>query len=477
MAEGNFSQTAIMDQNLQMHKHLEAKAATNKTNSGGPKSGHNTHNNNKKKLIPFPMTRSKSCNIDESTPLFVSTTTAGRQSFSSMLSFSSSQQQLQACPTTTQSKNTIRFQVVVWYIGKIDMVQGRVPMTFRVTLFWNDRSDEVDDEFETESVSSKGSGAVWKMQGRQRAFQQEIMKETNANNATTLVREIPVPAVSILNVVSFDIVGSPEVSMLREDTKLMRWTCMYKATLVQEHWRVDSFPHDDHDIALKLAILTNRLGGQEWDRNVWELSLATEQDSQGSTRIPHGLVVDQMTIPEFMFDKDQGLLFDFVPLNHGQVGGGGLETKSDVCLEVKLTVLRDSGYYDNNIIPLVALLNLVAISTLFLEPIDFFQRALLTLNIAFVEIGIRMTTDSHLPKVGYQIKLQKILNEYFCGLLLLVLEGNLVYELHRAGSKHTIYVDACAAILALAHNIYTISYYYMDAHNAAAKLRGKSRDG
>ena len=98
-------------------------------------------------------------------------------------------------------------------------------------------------------------------------------------------------------------------------------------------------------------------------------------------------------------------------------------------------MLRESGYYDNNIIPLVALLNLVAISTLFLEPIDFFQRALLTLNIAFAEIGIRMTTDSHLPNVSYQSRLQKMLNEFFCGLLLLVLEGNLVYELHRGGSN------------------------------------------
>jgi hypothetical protein len=119
----------------------------------------------------------------------------------------------------------------------------------------------------------------------------------------------------------------------------------------------------------------------------------------------------------------------------------------------------------------------VAISTLFLEPVDFFQRALLTLNIAFVEIGIRMTTDSHLPNVSYQIKMQKILNEYFCGLLLLVLEGNLVYEMHRAGSqKHTIYVDTFAAIVALVHNGYTILFYYMDAHKAKVKLYNKSKD-
>ena len=107
--------------------------------------------------------------LDESTPLFVSTD--GRQSCNSMLSFSSSQQML----IPTESKKTIRFQVVVWYIGRINMVQRRVPMTFCVNLFWSDRSGEtlmtsgVDDSMETASFSSKGPAAVWQMQGRQRA--------------------------------------------------------------------------------------------------------------------------------------------------------------------------------------------------------------------------------------------------------------------------------------------------------------------
>mgnify|MGYP002810450642 CR=1 FL=1 len=39
------------------------------------------------------------------------------------------------------------------------------------------------------------------------------------------------------------------------------------------------------------------------------------------------------------------------------------------------------------------------------------------MNIAFVEIGIRMTADSHLPSVGYEIRLQRILNEFFCVLM------------------------------------------------------------
>ena len=74
--------------------------------------------------------------------------------------------------------------------------------------------------------------------------------------------------------------------------------------------------------------------------------------------------------------------------------------------------------------------------------------------------------------------MQKILNEYFCWVLLGVFEGNLVYLMHRAGSPqpHIIYVDLCFALLALAHNAYTIFYYYSDAYNAKAKLYGKYKE-
>ncbi|KAG7343588.1 hypothetical protein IV203_021533 [Nitzschia inconspicua] len=95
----------------------------------------------------------------------------------------------------------------------------------------------------------------------------------------------------------------------------------------------------------------------------------------------------------------------------------------DYFLRVSVTVLRESGYYDQNIVPLVALLNVVAVSVLTFQDSDFFYRALITLNIAFVEMSIRMTAASHLPSVGYQIRLQRILNEWFVILMMLLLEG------------------------------------------------------
>jgi hypothetical protein len=84
------------------------------------------------------------------------------------------------------------------------------------------------------------------------------------------------------------------------------------------------------------------------------------------------------------------------------------------------------GYYDKNIMPLLSCLNLVSISILTLDADSYFQRGLMSLNIAFVEVGLRMSLDSHLPSVGYQIKLQRILNFFFYSILSIVLESSVL---------------------------------------------------
>lgn len=77
---------------------------------------------------------------------------------------------------TESQDNTIRFQVVVWHIGQIDMVQGRVPIPFRVTVFWNAPPDDLDTPTD-EAVSQTGSQKsqyAWRMLGRQQAFQTDV---------------------------------------------------------------------------------------------------------------------------------------------------------------------------------------------------------------------------------------------------------------------------------------------------------------
>lgn len=83
---------------------------------------------------------------------------------------------------------------------------------------------------------------------------------------------------------------------------------------------------------------------------------------------------------------------------------------------------------------------------------------------------MRMTTDSKLPTAFYQIKIQRILNEYFFGLLFLVLESLLVYELNEWGFRNTVLVDRLAALAVFSHNLFTVICYYRDARRARARI-------
>lgn len=156
----------------------------------------------------------------------------------------------------------------------------------------------------------------------------------------------------------------------------------------------------------------------------------------------------------------------------GEEGTTG--TGHDSSLEVSLDIRRSSGYYDMNIMPVLILLNTVAISVLVLDASRFFERALLTLNIAFVQITIRMTVDKHLPSVGYQIKLQRTLNGFFCALLCLVLEGCFVHALNQ---NYGWSIQACDridmfAILCSASFILSSTFlYYHGKHQPRADTK------
>ncbi|KAL9190015.1 hypothetical protein ACHAXT_007226 [Thalassiosira profunda] len=364
---------------------------------------------------------------------------------------------------------TIRFQVIVWNIGVLDVVTASVPMTFRVTLFWNDIAEQdANGEYlcydDACSMTSAGSVNVWKMHSRNKAFLQELKDVPQ--------RVIDVPPLAILNCSTFETIGNAEVDMLRESTRLMRWSCMYRATLIQEDLRVDQFPHDAHDLSLKLGILSHRSKGKQWDRRLWKLALATKDDAQSCTRVPYGLIVDQARLPGFSFNKDRGLDFQFCPLDHGAFDSHAEKSREE-CLKVSLNVLRESGYYDHNIVPLLALMNIVAVSVLTFKDSEFFYRALITLNIAFVAMGMRMTLDGHLPSVGYEIRIQRLLNEYFVVLMGLVLEAMFVYVLNvdfGVPSRVTKHLDWFTGILAVAHNVLTVWRYYGSKRRARKRL-------
>ena len=438
------------------------------------------HNSNKASTSTNTMSSTQSngsLTNQQQQPLLLRTSSSFDRRYGAMSGLSS--------PPGGGDLNTIRFQVVVWNIGKLDVITSSVPMTFRVTMFWNDVLDATEAENSSKGdslvaggddnvsmTSSTGPINVWRMHGRQKAFQQELKD---------LPQTVEVPPLAIMNCSTFEIIGSPEIDMLREGSRLMRWTCMYRAVLIQENLRVHKFPHDDHDIYIKLAILSHRGKGKQWDRRIWKLALATKDDSQQSTKIPHGLIVQQAQLPGFHYNKERGLAFNFSRLDHGALEDNSTEDSShDEYLKVSLKVLRQSGYYDKNIVPLLALMNVVAVSVLTFKDTEFFYRALITLNIAFVEMSIRMTADSHLPSVGYEIRLQRILNEFFFVLMCLVLEAmfvNVLVTSYNVSTKVTRTIDWATGVLAVCHNILILARYYRSKRRAQWRLDHGWKEG
>lgn len=353
--------------------------------------------------------------------------------------------------TGTEVENkTIRFQVVIWHISSIDVQTGSVKMRFRLTLFWDDNDDSISHNNELPKQSREEG---WVMEGRQRAT--KILSSSVHETGTK--ETIDVPPISILNAVEFETVDAPEIVMINKQTRSMRWTCMYSATLDQgDHLTVHDFPHDIHRIKLKVGVLFGRGKGGRWDHTIYKLALADERDSQGSTTVPYGLIVEHCRLPDFGFASKE-LQFDFLPLEYGG------QKKKDVFLQVALPVYRQSGHYDRSILPLLTMLNIIAISCLLRNFGSASASAELMLSIAFVQVGIRLTLDSRLPTVGYQIKMQRVMNLCFWLVSGLVLESNFVFFLvQKCGWEiyQTDRIDLIAACIALVYNACIIWIYF-----------------
>ena len=81
----------------------------------------------------------------------------------------------------------------------------------------------------------------------------------------------------------------------------------------------------------------------------------------------------------------------------------------------------------------------------------------------FLQVGIRLTLDNRLPSVGYQIKMQYVMNCCFWLLCGLVLESNVVFFLVRKrgwDEDITDRFDLAAACVALVYNAYIIMTYF-----------------
>jgi hypothetical protein len=118
-------------------------------------------------------------------------------------------------------EHSIRFQVVLWHIGPVSVQLGSVPMQFRITLFWNDcgkPSNTHRSGLIASASPQRHLSSAWTMQGRQLACLEDVHEGR--------VRErVDVPPVSILNAIDLTVMGTPEVAMIRKETRLMRYVC------------------------------------------------------------------------------------------------------------------------------------------------------------------------------------------------------------------------------------------------------------
>ena len=165
-------------------------------------------------------------------------------------------------------KHTIRHQVVVWSVGTPDVKSHTVTMMFRVTLFWNDRplvaqpQPPSPDDGDGDNEDDDHDGSVWVMEGRNKAVRRK-KKRSHVGGGTYVEEDeeaqtiIDVPPISIINADTFETVGRPDICMLRKKSRLMQFSCMYRAKLLQdkEIMNVSQFPHDSLDLIIKLGIL------------------------------------------------------------------------------------------------------------------------------------------------------------------------------------------------------------------------------
>ena len=153
-----------------------------------------------------------------------------------------------------QEEAEVRLKLVLWGLNEVSLVTGVFGAKFRITMFWSPKSD-------LSKVPIKDlKSAVWKSSSRDEAT------FTITDEATGEEREIveDIPPISLLNAKVLSMENKAEVHAIQPEPGgryLMRWTCMYAATLSQsnlflsqERGGLVSFPYDSHNVEIQLGV-------------------------------------------------------------------------------------------------------------------------------------------------------------------------------------------------------------------------------
>ena len=141
----------------------------------------------------------------------------------------------------------VRLKLVVWGLNEVSLTSGTFGAKFRITVFWSPKSD-------LSKVPMKNCRSeVWNASRDEATLQLE-----NSDFHED------VPPISLLNAKVFSVEGKAEVHAIQPPAGgpyLMRWTCMYTATLTQSNLFLSqdsrglvSFPFDSHDVEIQLGV-------------------------------------------------------------------------------------------------------------------------------------------------------------------------------------------------------------------------------
>ena len=143
------------------------------------------------------------------------------------------------------------------------------------------------------------------------------------------------------------------------------------------------------------------------------VGIATECDNEkhlSASDWPHGSIEEGVEVPGFYFSKQ-------LKFGKGRLSGG--RCVNDRFMRFSFKARRKHAYFNEKILRPLLLIHAVAVLSLVLPIEEISGRISILFAVAFVEIGLRLSLDSRLPKVAYSILMQKMVNHLFYALLLL----------------------------------------------------------
>ena len=125
-----------------------------------------------------------------------------------------------------------------------------------------------------------------------------------------------------------------------------------------------------------------------------------------------------MLVPGFVRSED--LNFEKKSISCGRL------VQDHFMMRFSMKVRQNHTYFNQNILTPLLFLRVVVAVLSRVVPIEETRIAIL-LDVAFLEIGLRLCFDSRMPKVAYSILIQKLVNYLLYVLLLLAVQSSLLY--------------------------------------------------